>query len=236
MICVSCLVNSMSTLFKKKNLTPAKRICLRLKEQRLEKGVSLTAMSEKTKISKKYLIALENCQFDKLPQAAVYQKSFIKCYLKELGIAPEPFLEQFIEEEINYSTKEEDKHPKKHLRSSSFSNLPNLIRFVAIFLIVLFFVLYLSFQIKNILEPPILTLLSPQNGYVSESSSIVVRGETENGVSVSINDKGISINEDGQFEEIIDLNQGLNTITITAEKKHGKKTIETRHVIMRKVE
>jgi len=68
----------MSALFKKKQLTPAKRICLRLKEQRLEKGVNLTALASRTKISKKHLIALEKCHFDELPEGDVYQKNFIK--------------------------------------------------------------------------------------------------------------------------------------------------------------
>ena len=39
------------------------------------------------------------------------------------------------------------------------------------------------------------------------------------------------INEQGHFASTIDLSKGVNTITMTATKKHGKSTSLVRHVI-----
>jgi cytoskeletal protein RodZ len=223
----------MAAFFKKKQLTPAKRICLCLKEQRLKQGVSLTDLAARTKICTKHLTALEECRFNELPHGEIYQKNFIKCYLKELGINPEPFLKQFVEEEISFTPKTKNRHAKKHPNFLYLSNLPGVIRYLIIAIIIVSFISYLGLQIKNILEPPELTIFSPENGQISEQTTTVVRGQTEKKTQVLINGQEILINEQGQFNQIIDLKPGLNTIVITAEKKHGKKTEITRHVVLR---
>ncbi|MFA4830973.1 MAG: helix-turn-helix domain-containing protein [Patescibacteria group bacterium] len=224
----------MAAVFKKKKITATKRICLRLKEARKERGVNLTALSKKTRISKKHLRAIEACEFDKLPKGEIYQKNFVKKYLEAINIEPAPFLRQFIEEEINYTKNtERAAHPKKHIQNISLSNIPSIIRFALAALVVIAFVTYLAVQVKNIIEPPELTLLAPQNGYVSNQSTVTVQGKTEKETGVSINDKKIITKKDGQFNEIINLVPGLNTIVVTAEKKHGKKTSETRYVVLK---
>ena len=74
---------------------------------------------------------------------------------------------------------------------------------------------------------------SPQNGYITNANPLVVRGETEPEVYISINGEEIVHYEAGQFETSIYLAPGVNTITISATKKHGKTTTETRHVILK---
>ncbi|MCG9969725.1 DUF4115 domain-containing protein [Pelotomaculum terephthalicicum JT] len=57
----------------------------RLKEAREEKGLTLEAVEEETKIRRKYLRALEEEQFQVLP-GPVYAKAFLKTYTRFLGI------------------------------------------------------------------------------------------------------------------------------------------------------
>lgn len=219
--------------FQKKSLTPAKRICFRLKDVREGKGVSVEALAEQTKIDKKYLEALEACDFDALPSGAVYQKNFVKRYLEALAIDPAPFLEQFIEEEIRYMRAKENAHPKKHIAQVWLGNIPSLVRYALVAAVVLVIIGYLAIQVKNIIEPPTLVLLSPENGSVSNQSVVTVQGATETEARVSINGKDIMNNEEGKFDEMVTLRPGLNVITVTAEKKHGKKTTETRYVVLK---
>ncbi len=68
----------MRSIFKKKELKPSKRVCLRLCELRKKQNISLLQMEKRTKISREHLIALETCQFHRLPDASVYQKLFLK--------------------------------------------------------------------------------------------------------------------------------------------------------------
>ena len=218
----------MVNVFKKKKLAPSKRVCLLLKEKRVEADISLETLSKRTKIDKKYLKALEECRFKDLPEADVYQKNFVKKYVEALGIESTPFLSQYeIEEKIN----KKQKHPHKVLKQNPLSNLPVFIRYFFVIVSALVLVGYLAMQVRNIIEPPDLLVYSPQDGLVTGESQIVVQGNTDREVEVTINGKSIGTNEQGQFEESVDLNLGVNTLFVSAKKKHGKTTDITRYVV-----
>ncbi|KKW42810.1 MAG: Transcriptional regulator [Candidatus Magasanikbacteria bacterium GW2011_GWA2_56_11] len=221
--------------FTKKSLTSPYRVCLRLKQAREERGVSLEAIAEKTKINKCYLAALEECRFDDLKLPPLYQKNFVKKYVSALGLDPEPYVTQFFIEELDLSDRS-DCHPKKTPRLSSLSNLPRLLRAGAVGLITLVLVLYLGLQVKNTLEPPRLALSSPLNGFIAHKNSIAIIGATDPEVKVSINGQQIKSDETGRFNESVTLNPGINTIVVSAEKKHGQITEETRHIIYKQTD
>ena len=68
---------------------------------------------------------------------------------------------------------------------------------------------------------------------VTDDFSLVVQGKTDKEVAVTINGIVVPPNTSGQFNERVDLAPGMNTITVTAKRKHGKTTTEIRHVILR---
>jgi len=108
-----------------------------------------------------------------------------------------------------------------------------MIRAVALMSLVIGFLGYLIFQINGILHPPKLVVYMPAEGYVSSRLIIAVQGETEKEVKLQVNGKEIIANEQGKFEAEVDLSNGVNTITISAIKKHGKTATVTRHVIVK---
>ncbi len=221
---------SMTAIFNRKKLIPPKRVCLRLKEIRKKKGVSLKELAKRTKISKKNLLALEECRFNDLPSGSVYQKNFVKCYVEALGAEPGPYLHQYvIEETVN----KEKKKKNQEVKGTGLSYLPFILRYGAVIAVALVLVLYLGMQVRNIIEPPNLAVYSPQDGYITTEHSLLVQGETGKEVQVSINGQEIMNNEQGQFEEMIDLSPGVNTIVVMAEKRHGKITTITRHVVLK---
>jgi len=219
------------TAFKKKKLETPKRICLALKQLRLQNEVSLSELSKKTKISVEYLEALEECRFEDLKCSELYQKNFIKKYVKALGCNPTPYVKQFTREEAGY----EETHvvPMPRCKKSYFSNLPQTLRVGMIAGIVLVVSLWLGGQIKNTLEPPELVIVSPDEGHITDQSSVTIRGYTDPEVGIFINGENIVSDEYGNFAESVDLNPGINAITIEAHKKHGKITEEMRHVIVK---
>ena len=223
----------MSSFFKQKPIAPSKRVCLRLKEERQRLGVSLETLSEKTKISVKQLRALEECRFKELPSATIYQKNFVKKYVEALKINSAPFLDQYQQEE---EIKKEIKHPHKVIKYNFFSHLPIIMRVMIIGLVVLLLIGYFGWQVKNIVDPPRLYIFTPLDGVVVSEQTIIVQGETDKEVAVDINGKDVMNSEDGKFKEEIDLKVGVNTITITAKKKHGKTTVETRRVVYRETD
>ncbi len=218
------------SLFKKKSLTPIKRVCLRLKESREKQGMSLDELSRKTKIGRRYLQALEECRFTDLPTAEVYQKNFVRIYVEALGLNPEPFLQQYVAEE---RVKNKIKHPHKIIKYNWLSNLPNLLRYGVVLVLFLFLLFYLGIQVKRIVDPPQLSLYSPPEGFITQNNDLLVTGQTEREVKLYLNGKEIRNSEQGQFKEVIGLSPGVNTIVLTAEKKHGKITTLTRHVVLK---
>jgi len=205
-------------------------VCLRLKELREEKKVTLEEMAHKTKIDKKYLEALEKCQFEKLPKALIYQKNIVRRYAESLGVKPDLFLEQYLIEETH---KQKIKHPHTALKNNFWSQLPTFLRYGFLMLIILIIVFYLGWQIKNIIKPPKLVIFSPIEGYITENDQLLLVGETEKEAKVTVNGKDIKNNENGQFKEMINLSSGVNTITIVTKKKHGKTTAQIRHIVYR---
>ncbi len=222
-------------VFQKKKLETPKRIGFRLRETREARGVGLDELALRTKISRRYLEALESCRFADIPYGSTYQKNFIKRYVQALGVSPEPFLEQFIYEEA--ADKKRSLVPAApRITAKHLNDLPYLLRSLAIVALFISFALYLGWQVKTIIEPPTLTLYTPNNGQVTSESALAIRGKTEFEAQVSINGQTIHTNRSGEFNETVNLSSGINTIKITAQKKRGKEVSYVRHVILRDAE
>lgn len=218
------------TKFKKKQLEPAKRICLALKQARLAQNVSLEELSTRTKINKDYLCALEECRFSDLDCASIYQKNFIKKYIEALGLDSAPYIEQFREEELQFHA-HIPAHTAKKYHKYSFSNIPQMLRYGVVAAIILIVSIYLGGQIKQTIEPPTLVLLSPEEGHITHEHTIIIKGYTEPEVGLYLNGETIVSDEQGNFSQTVTLNPGINAVSVRAEKKHGKAIEETRHII-----
>jgi len=69
----------------------------RLKEARLEKGLSLDDLQEATKIQKRYLVGIEEGNYSSMP-GKFYVRAFIKQYAEAVGLEPEVLFEEFKDE------------------------------------------------------------------------------------------------------------------------------------------
>lgn len=103
-----------------------------LREERLKQGLSLDHIKEKTKLSEYVLQAIENGDAAKLP-VEVYAKSFIKSYIKELGLdSPE------IIEELNELFPAASQEFSSVEFRSVMTPLPSIVRSLKLILIVFF--------------------------------------------------------------------------------------------------
>lgn len=107
----------------------------RLKEARIAKGLSLDSLQDTTKIQKRYLVAIEEGNFNILP-GKFYARAFIKEYANAVGIDPNELLEEHKEEipkseeesEIQYTRVERSRKENTSDRSGAvFSVLPKII-------------------------------------------------------------------------------------------------------------
>lgn len=67
----------------------------RMRREREMRGITLEAISEKTKITTRTLKALEKDEFDKLP-GGIFNKGFVRSYAQFLGMNEEKVLKEFV--------------------------------------------------------------------------------------------------------------------------------------------
>jgi cytoskeletal protein RodZ len=218
-------------VFCLKNLESQIRVGERLKKAREEQQLSLDDIYKKTRIPLKYLETIELGRFKELPQAKAHRLAYIREYAEALNLNPASFLYQFSCESdlANYTTS----HPRRTIKLWAFNSLSNVFRRVAVAILLLGFLGYLTWQVNGILQPPKLAVFTPADGYISSKLIALVQGQTEKEVRLTVNGKDIMPNNNGRFEIPVDLSNGVNTITISAIKKHGKVTTITRHVIVK---
>lgn len=215
------------SVFCFKKLKKPIRLGERLKKARVEKGWTLEQMYQRLKINERYLHAIEEDRFMDLPPSKVFRLAYVKNYAKELGVDVESDL-------INFTHDLEDKKDlpsKGDMEKTYFYSLSNILRRSLALIVVFTFIFYLVWQVRGILEPPKLVVFTPVDGYITSHLSTLVQGEAEKECKLTINGQEVRINEKGQFEFSIDLANGLNTIIISATKKHGKTSTVSRYVV-----
>ena len=68
----------------------------RLRETRERKGVSLTALAERTKISFALLEGLERDDVSRWP-GGIFRRAWVRAYAQSIGLEPEPIVREFVE-------------------------------------------------------------------------------------------------------------------------------------------
>lgn len=201
-----------------------------LKKTRQEEKLSLEEVEAKIKIRKKYLIALEENDWYKLPSLA-YIKGFLKNYASFLNINPEEILAVF-RRQYQYDEKEEviPEGMSAPLNEPFFKLSPKSVFLILGGLFILIFFINLSWQYKTIISPPRLVIERPNEGEILNSSTLTVSGKTDADAVVEVNKKRVPLNDKGEFNETFSLQPGFNTIIIESISKHSKKKTVTRTV------
>ncbi len=106
-----------------------------------------------------------------------------------------------------------------------------LLKIIIISVIALFVVIYTGFEIQRVLFGPRITVLSPKNGVLVSDSLTEVVGIAKNIKEISLDDRKIFIDEQGNFKEQVLLSYGYNAIDIKATDKFGRNTEKIIEVI-----
>ena len=217
------------SIFTPKKLKTVDSFGEKLRQTRLFKNIRLEDVSKKINISAKYLNALEEENFDKLP-SGLYRKNFLKEYSNYLGLDKSEIIKQMETRLENDSV--ENPFSQKILRKSKFLVFPKIIRNFLFFLSVIVCFLYLIFYFQRIVSAPSLTITYPEKNLLIKENVIEVKGLTEKEAEVKINGELVLNNNNGNFLQIINLKKGLNTITISAKKKYSKENTTIRQILV----
>lgn len=225
----------MSPEFTLKNIPQKETLGEKLKRKRKSLGLEIHQVEKALKIRAKYLKALEDEEWIKLPPDP-YTKGFLKSYALYLKLDPQKILSLFkrekgIEEGIR---KASGKSPQvKQLKSPRVIITPKTL-FIALILIgALAAIFYVGWQFKSFTAPPKLEVTSPADNTLLESDFVYIAGKTDAGADLFINNVSIGTDSEGKFKEKIILKEGINILQITATNKLKKETKITRNVLVK---
>ncbi|HDH07729.1 MAG TPA: DUF4115 domain-containing protein [Candidatus Moranbacteria bacterium] len=201
----------------------------KLKKLRSENRISLSEISKQTKIQMKYLEYLENGEYNKLP-ADVYVKGFLRSYASYLGVNENNLIKLYEREKgIQRNIKRDDKKEKlaEPIGFSNFIITPKKIVVSVIVLLALGSFFYIYSELDSFVSTPHLVVSSPIDGAVIEENSVDIKGKTEKGTEVFINDQPTLVSDAGEFSEKVGLQEGLNTISVKAKNRFDKEITQT---------
>ncbi len=199
-----------------------------LKEERQKKGFTLEQVEKATKIRAKFLVAIENEDYKKLPSLP-YVQGFIKNYSTFLGLRSTTILAIFRREYIQ-KEKQQQEQIEEPLSGRPWQITPTKVILVVLICSVLGLLAYFFLQYRALHAPPPLTIEGPQNDAVVQTEEIAVFGKTDPDATVTINNEPVLLKEKGKFYKDILVTLGVNTITIESTSRVGEKSHAIRTV------
>ncbi len=127
-----------------------------LKRERELRGISLKEISSSTKISLRFLQALEKDRLDIIP-GKFFIKAILRTYAKFIGLEEDYVLNKYYEASLELEQSQESKQIKRKTRPVITKNMKKLIYYLALIIILLLFLffLYYLFFLKKQTSPAI---------------------------------------------------------------------------------
>jgi hypothetical protein len=205
-----------------------------LKGARVERGLTTGEVAATLRLPETFIVAFENDDHWRMPDDA-YTRLYLKAYAAFLGFNAATLLKQ--------QAKERGRHVKAPIHASAdgqrreiparmFWVTPAMIQTVLLVTVALGVAGYFGFELKRMVAPPVIVLASPRDGLVTNDRAVAVSGTTEPEVTIRINGKAINPDLQGKFSDMLELQDGLNLITIKSAKKHSREVTLTRRVIV----
>lgn len=200
----------------------------KLSKFRSEARLSIADVSKATKIQAKYIEALERGQYEKLP-SDVYVRGYLRSYARYLNI-DESMLVRLYDQERNITSNIRPEVPKRnvfattHQRTYTLSPRSLVLGLIAI--IIFSVATYLWFQFRQFTTEPLLSISEPNPNTIVEGNTTVLRGKTDRGTQVTVNNEATFVTPEGNFEETITLQNGVNQVTVRAVNRFEKERVE----------
>jgi cytoskeletal protein RodZ len=195
----------------------------KLQQARLEKGLSLEDVAKATKIKQSFLSDIESGNYQDLPSSS-YAQGFVRNYAKFLGLPEEEILALFRRE---FDEEKAYRVLPKGLEGKEGFPIARIKIGQAVFIAALVFIAFLGymlFQYRYAFINPSLDIISPRNLSTVTSTEISVIGKTDSDSTVYVNKDEVSVDQNGNFQKIINAFPGKETITVRAVNKFSRET------------
>lgn len=198
----------------------------RLKEARGVLGISLFKASKDLGIAIKYLEAIENNNPKQLPRTE-YFNLFLKKYSQYLKLDYLALQKLAEKQTISVNNKKD--------KNNNFFSWFKFNRWMGVSLLVFVLLTFLLWNINSIFRPPKLEIFSPLDGAIVFQRQLEIKGKTIKEAEITINNRSILVDVNGNFSALIDLQNGLNLIKISAKKRYSRfSNVEIRVLLINK--
>ncbi|OGK56928.1 hypothetical protein A3J15_00860 [Candidatus Roizmanbacteria bacterium RIFCSPLOWO2_02_FULL_38_10] len=191
-----------------------------LNKERTRRELSIETVEKKTRIRKKYLIAIENDDWTAFP-SKTYILGIIKSYGKFLGLNGDKLTAFFRRE---YEKKEEIRFKKKVPKKYLTPNTKKAISTVMI-IFTLLFIFYFGYQLKLLFSSPHVDILSPKKTVFSREEFIELIGKTDKETIITVNGEKIIPDKNSIFKTKVPLPEVVNKVIIEVTGANGRKTV-----------
>ncbi|MFA5359901.1 MAG: helix-turn-helix domain-containing protein [Patescibacteria group bacterium] len=204
-----------------------------LRSARQAKKLKLSEIAKKLNINEKYLVALEKGEYNKLPEG-VYGKNFLREYALFLSLDYKKLAADF-DAEINTLEPRGQKEifSKQVVKKRYLLAMPKILRNIFIFSIICICFIYLGYRVNKIISPPLLIINNPATDLTISQTSLEITGHTEAEANLIINGQTVLTDKNGDFSQLISLKNGVNIITVTANKKHSRSSTIIRQILVK---
>jgi len=199
------------------------------KEARIAKNLTLEDVEKVTKIRAKFLDAIEQDAYQLLP-SPIYAKGFVKNYGDYLGLDSTRVMAFFRRQTVDIKRSAILPRKSEDIKSNELRITPS--RFIALIIgaFIIVFLVYFGFQYQKLYMPPTLTITTPTQESMVKEKKLDIFGTTNPDATVTVNGVNVTVRSDGRFFTQINLDLGVNTITILATSRFGKTTTVVRKV------
>lgn len=217
--------------FRSRPIAAPETLGERLRQLRTEANLSLDDVAGELRIAPKHLQAIEESRYQDLP-GPVYARNFVRQYINRLELNQAAAMERFEKENAVMSAPQQRRSPLLPQRAQAehpwWYRHGRLLMAGAVVVLV---VGYFAWQIVHLLTPPDLAVTNPPQDTIVTTATIQIRGTTEPGSEVKINNEAVEVATSGNFSVTIDLQLGLNTLKVTAKKKRSGERVVVRQVL-----
>ena len=210
--------------FIRKKINPEKSLGEILKLARKKKEVTLDQAEEETKVRVKYLRALEEGRYDELP-GNIYALGFLTKYLDFLELDKGKLTQRF-KMECGEAVKEKRLMPNRRMKEPFFFLTGKTVTVLVVFLVIVGILGYIIYNVRAITTAPNLVISSPSQEQVLKEDKVNIIGKTDPAITLLINNQTIVLDGNGNFNQQVKLNPGLNTFEIKAISQLKKETVK----------
>ena len=202
----------------------------KLRALRRDRGLNYDQAAEATRLPRRIIEAFEHDAFSALPES-VYARNFLKTYVRFLGGDEAYFLDCFDEARGTCDFVDPLLLPRRKVRRAWFLVTPRIFRYVGLGAVGFLILGYLGFEVKRIVTPPAIEIAVPYDGLATDEGMVEVAGRVFEEAEVYIDGEQILLNQDGTFVAQVDLERGLNLITVEAKKRYSRTSRVDRRVV-----